>query len=63
MLLQDSLLWAIGDDGASGLHIYCEESIKEEVAEFFEETFTKEWYKVLDKVSDFILYSFSTFHI
>lgn len=42
MHLNDSILWAMDAEGASGLIIRCDESRKEEVADFFEKTFTKQ---------------------
>ena len=52
MYLHDSILWAIGPDGASGLDIYCEAEKREEIAKFFEETFEKYWSEAEDAVEE-----------
>ena len=52
MHLNDSILWAMDAEGASGLIIRCDESRKEEVADFFEKTFTKQWEKAMDAVEE-----------
>lgn len=51
MFLHDSILWAMGPDGASGINIFCEESVREEVAEFFEDTFNAFWEEAEDAVA------------
>ena len=52
MYLHDSIVWAIGPDGASGIIISCDDSQKEEIAGFFEETFSKYWSEAEDAVED-----------
>ena len=48
MWLDDKIVWAF--KGASGLHIFCDASKREEIAEFFEETFAKYWSEAEDAV-------------
>ena len=52
MYLHDSIVWAIGPDGASGIIISCDDSQKEEIANFFEETFAKYWSEAQDAVEE-----------
>ena len=52
MYLHDSILWAVGPDGVSGINILCDSSKSEEVAKFFEETFEKHWADAEDAVEE-----------
>lgn len=50
MHLHDSILWAIGPEGVSGVDIFCETSKSQEVVEEFEEIFVVCWNEAEDAV-------------
>ena len=51
MYLHDSIVWALGPDcGLSKILVYCDNSQKEEIASFFEETFSTYWSAAEDAV-------------
>ena len=52
MLLPESLIWAIGSDGCSAVKIFCDDDIKEEVADCFTEFFNEEYENVMDLIEE-----------
>lgn len=52
MYLPDSIGWALEYERVSVIKIFCGDSIKEEVAKFFEETLAEEWEKACKKVEE-----------
>ena len=50
MLLADWLIWALENDDIGGIKIYCEDSIKQNVAKTFRDIFETEWKNALEKV-------------
>ena len=53
MILDEGIFWSLYDcDSISGLKIFCEDSMKEEIKNFFKETFLEEWNLLLDQVEE-----------
>ena len=51
MILSESIFWSLDDcDSISGLKIFCDDSQKEEIKNFFKDTFMEEWNILLDQV-------------
>lgn len=50
MLLSESLVWALGEYDISGVKVLCDESICDEVSNFFHNDFSNKWDKALLKV-------------
>lgn len=53
MILDESIFCSLNDcDSISGLKIFCEDSKKEEIKDFFKKTFSEEWYILLNQVEE-----------
>ncbi len=52
MLLPESIIWCLDEDGIGGVKIYCEDAIKKEVQTFVEDTFSEKWFDLLDQVEE-----------
>lgn len=52
MLLHNSIVEAIGEDGCSGVRIICDESINQEVRTYFVDAFVEEYNNLLEMIED-----------
>lgn len=52
MRLPESIVWSVNEDNLSGLNIICDNSKRDEVAEFFEENFNRYWDEAKDSVEE-----------
>lgn len=52
MLIPDSLVWAMGDDGCTAVKVFCTDDLREEIAARFTELFNEEYEKLMDLIEE-----------